>query len=131
VIEPGTAPTTTPLEYAVVVLAEDDPVLRRSLSDLLTDEGFLVREVSDVAGVESALAAGMPSALVLDVNLADGDVVPVLSRLARSPERPHTVLISASSGAVSLAKRHGLELLRKPFELHALVEALLPKADDS
>jgi DNA-binding NtrC family response regulator len=128
--EPTRALPTSPLEYSVVVLAEDDPQLRRTLSDFLADEGFLVREVSDVAGVEQALAAGSPHALVLDMNLEDGDVSPVLAKLSGVPGRPHTILISASAQAPALAKDHRIELLQKPFDLEALVQALLVPLDE-
>lgn len=121
---------TSPLSYSVVLLAEDDPQLRRTLSDLLADEGFLVREVSDVAGVEDALADGMPQALVLDVNLEGGDISPVLARLSADRSRPHTILISASTHARDLARRHRIELLQKPFELESLIQALLVPLDE-
>lgn len=121
---------TAPIQYPVVLLAEDDPQLRRTLSDLLADEGFLVREVTDVVGVEAALTAGVPRAVVLDVNLADGDVSGVLAKLCQSADRPQTVLISASTLAAELARNHRVQLLQKPFELESLIQALLVPLDD-
>lgn len=126
----GTALRTQPLAYRVVVLAEDDPVLRRSLSDFLADEGFLVREASDVATVRRCLADGDPAALVLDLQLSDGDVSDVLGELAARRERPHVVLISASSRAAKIARQHHVQLVPKPLELDQLVQALLVPADD-
>lgn len=120
---------TTPHSYQVVLLAEDDPVLRRSLSDFLADEGFLVREASDVATVRRCLADGDPSALVLDLQLSDGDVADVLRELAARDDRPHVVLISATSRAEKVAREHRVQFVAKPLELENLVQALMVPLD--
>lgn len=120
---------TTPHSYQVVLLAEDDPVLRRSLSDFLADEGFLVREASDVATVRRCLADGDPSAVVLDLQLSDGDVADVLRDLAARDDRPHVVLISATSRAEKVAREHRVQFVAKPLELENLVQALMIPLD--
>jgi DNA-binding response OmpR family regulator len=114
----------------VVVLAEDDPVMRRGLSDFLAVEGFLVREAHDVAGVRHAIADREPTALVLDVHLGDETIAAVVSEVTRDPKHPHVVLISASSEGAELAAKHGVQLLAKPFDLDRLVEALLVPLDE-
>jgi DNA-binding response OmpR family regulator len=124
--------TTTPMRYDVVLLAEDDDVLRRSLSDFLASEGFMVREASDVATLREELTGECPLAVVADVHLADGDVSEVVAELARreDSERPNVVLMSASTGAAKLAGEHRVQLLAKPFDLDALVQALLVPLDE-
>ncbi len=121
---------TIPLSYRVVLLAEDDPVLRRSLSDFLADEGFLVREASDVATLRRYLADGDPTALVLDLQLSDGDVDDVLRDLAARDDRPNVVLISATSRAARIAREHRVQFVAKPLELEHLVQALLVPTDE-
>jgi DNA-binding NtrC family response regulator len=124
------------MQYDVVLLAEDDDVLRRSLSDFLASEGFMVREASDVATLREELSGECPRAVVADVHLADGDVSEVVAELARRHEsdRPNVVLMSASPGAVGSARRlagdHHVQLLAKPFDLDALVQALLVPLDE-
>lgn len=127
---PSTPAPTAPLEYSVVVLAEDDPVLRRGLSDFLADEGFLVREAVDVAGIRHAIADDTPMALVLDVHLGEETVASLVSEVTRTGRQPNVVLISASRDASALAEKHGLQLLPKPFDLENLVQALLVPLDD-
>lgn len=122
--------TTTPLQYEVVILAEDDPVLRRTLSDFLSDEGFLVREAEDLATLRRAIDDSATAALVLDVQLADGDVSDVVADLGRRAERPPIVLISASRHAAGVAREHRIPLLRKPIDLDDLVAALLLPTDE-
>lgn len=128
--EPSTPVSTAPLEYSVVVLAEDDPVLRRGLSDFLAEEGFLVREAQDVAGLRDALADVTPIALVLDVHLGEESVASVMSELTSRPSAPNVVLITAGGDGEELAARHGVQLLAKPFDLELLVQALLVPAED-
>ncbi len=118
------------MRYSVVVLAEDDPVLRRGLSDFLADEGFLVREAHDVAGVRHAMKDREATALVLDVHLGDETVASVISEVTREPDHPQIVLISASREGAALAEQHGVQLLAKPFELQHLVQALLVPPED-
>src|SRR4051812_37306570 len=118
---PATDVTTTPMRYDVVLLAEDDEVLRRSLSDFLASEGFMVREAADLATLREELSGECPLAVVADVHLADGDVSEVVAELGRrhESERPNVVLMSASHGAVKLAGEHRVQLLAKPFDLDA------------
>jgi DNA-binding response OmpR family regulator len=127
---PSEPATTAPLEYSVVILAEDDPVLRRGLSDFLADEGFLVREAHDVAGIRHAIADNEATALVLDIHLGDETVASVVAELARSGTSPNVVLISAGTDGAELAKKHGIQLLAKPFDLESLVQALLVPLDE-
>lgn len=129
---PAMGATTTPMRYDVVLLAEDDDVLRRSLSDFLASEGFMVREASDVATLREELSGECPLAVVADVHLADGDVSEVVAELGlrEESERPNVVLMSASHGAVKLAGEHRVQLLAKPFDLDALVQALLVPLDE-
>lgn len=131
-----TSPTTSaalrtaPLTYRVVLLAEDDPVLRRSLSDFLADEGFLVREASDVATVRRCLSEGDPAALVLDLQLSDGDVGEVLRDLKQREAPPNVVLISATSRAERIAREHRVQFIAKPLEFDDLVQALMVPMDE-
>jgi DNA-binding NtrC family response regulator len=118
------------MRYDVVLLAEDDDVLRRSLSDFLASEGFMVREASDVATLREELSGECPLAVVADVHLADGDVSEVVAELSQRDERPNVVLMSASHGAAKLAVEYRVQLLSKPFDLDALVQALLVPLDE-
>jgi DNA-binding NtrC family response regulator len=127
---PSTNAATTPLEYSVIVLAEDDPVLRRGLSDFLADEGFLVREAQDVAGLRHALTDVTPTALVLDVHLGEENVASLMTELETRSPLPNVVLITAGHDGEELAARYGIPLLEKPFDLERLVQALLVPADE-
>lgn len=129
-VRPSFDGPTVPLTYPVIVLAEDDEQLRRSLSDFLAEEGFLVREVGDVEGLRAALESDDARVLLLDVYLADGDCGDVVADLVGSPRCPHIVLMSAHADAGRIALTHGVELLPKPFDLEVLIQALLVPLDD-
>ena len=126
--QPSAGATTVPQSYSVVVLAEDDPVLRRALSDFLAGEGFLVREAPDVGALRESLRDGQPTALVLDVHLGETHVGEILEEL-HEDDRPNVVLMSSSVMAEGIAREHRLPLLSKPFDLDALVQALLVPED--
>lgn len=89
---PASGQATDPHSYPVVVLAEDDPVMRRTLSDFLAGEGFLVKEAADLPALRDVLREKAPSALVLDVHLGEHTVGAVLGtnrgkfRLATRPQ---------------------------------------------
>jgi DNA-binding response OmpR family regulator len=125
--QPAVGATTIPQPYSVVVLAEDDPVLRRTLSDFLAGEGFLVREAPDVGTLRDALRDGEPTALVLDVHLGEHNVKEILHELR---DGQNVVLMSSSVLAEDIARAHRMTLLSKPFDLDALVQALLVPLDD-
>jgi DNA-binding NtrC family response regulator len=127
---PATGQSTTPLAYSVVVLAEDDPVLRRTLSDFLASEGFLVKEAPDLSTLRDVLVDEASATLVLDMHLGTDDVRSVLSDLAQKENRPNIVLMSSSIAAARVAREHRLQLLQKPFDLDALVQALLVPLDE-
>lgn len=125
---PSSGGITAPLQYPIVVLAEDDPVLLRTLSDFLAGEGFMVKEARDLRSLRDVLCGEQPTAVVLDVHLGEHNVGHVLRELG--DERPNIVLMSASLDAGHLARAHRLQLLTKPFDLDALVQALLVPLDE-
>lgn len=126
---PSDRVSTLRTQYSVVVLAEDDPVLRRTLSDFLAMEGFLVREVEDMRALRRT-AFEPAQTLVLDVHLGEENIEPIVETLLNEPDPPNIVLISASNDAGALAERHGVQLLPKPFDLETLVSALLVPVEE-
>jgi len=70
------------LKQARVLVAEDEPFIALTLALAIEDAGGVV--VGPVGTVREAMAllqSGRVSAAILDVNLADGDVFPVLELL--------------------------------------------------
>ena len=67
----------------VILLVEDEMIIAFDLCDRLEDCGFKVDgPYPSVARAMAALGALRPEAAILDVQLTDGDVMPLADRLA-------------------------------------------------
>lgn len=85
-----------------VLIVDDDGSFRRAAAELLTGRGY--RVVAQAASAGEAFAHAVefePDAVLLDVNLPDGDGVAVATELGARPHRPRVLLISTDPGAVS------------------------------
>ncbi len=113
-----------------ILIAEDDPLLARSLTQALREAGYAADCVHDGAAADAALSTQQFDLLVLDIGLPGLDGFEVLSRL-RTRGAILPVLILTALDAVENRVR-GLDLgaddyLVKPFalrEFEARVRAL-------
>lgn len=109
---------------APILIVEDDAVLSRAISDALIDEGYLVVSVATIAAARAALERAQPSVIVLDLTLPDSFGGDLLADLAKEEVAPPTVILSLFHLAPMVAERHGVELVRKPFEMEGLLAAI-------
>lgn len=78
-----------------VLVVDDDPEFRRLACRLLAVNGLtVVGEADSVATALAAAALLEPSAILLDVELPDGDGVTLARELSALPWRPRIVLTS-------------------------------------
>ena len=123
--------SSSPVERVLVV--DDDPALRELLSEYLTANGMVVEAVGDGAAMRSALLAGMPGAIVLDLMLPGEDGLS-LARELRTHSAVPILMLSARGEEID--RVIGLEVgaddyLAKPFgprELLARLRALLRRS---
>ena len=116
---------------ARIVVVEDEPAIRRGVSDALRLSGYDVTEAADgLSGAREAAAAGVDLVL-LDIMLPKKDGLEVLRDLRRAdPGRP-VILLTARGGEddrVRGLKMGADDYVVKPFsgkELIARVEAVL------
>src|SRR4051812_26838898 len=116
---------------ARVVVVEDEPAIRRGVSDALRLSGYEVTEAGDGSvGLREAASAGVDLVL-LDLLLPKRDGLEVLSELRRTcPTRPVIILTARGSeeDRVRGLKMGADDYVVKPFsakELIARVEAVL------
>jgi DNA-binding response OmpR family regulator len=116
---------------ARIVVVEDEPAIRRGVSDALRLSGYDVTEAADGAvGLREAASAGVDLVL-LDIMLPKRDGLEVLSELRRTnPTRPVILLTARGSedDRVRGLKMGADDYVVKPFsakELIARVEAIL------
>ncbi len=118
---------------ASVLVVEDEQSIASFVSLYLKNAGYAVRAVGTGSGALNAVAAEMPSLIVLDLNLPDMDGIEICRRIRKSSDVP-IIMLTARDEDVD--KIIGLEVgaddyLTKPFnprELVARVKSVLRRA---
>jgi CheY-like chemotaxis protein len=115
-----------------VLVVEDEPLVAETISDLLTEaEGVPVGPAATVREARQLLKGGtVPDAALLDVNLSDGLVTPVLEAL--SARGIPTVVYTGSAIPEDVRQRHpDLVALSKPVLPSRLIGELRKLMDRS
>jgi len=103
-----------------ILIADDDPTIRRNLALLLQSEKFYVREAADGLEAAEALATGSISLALLDLNMPGRDGMDVLRAHADHLEETPVIVITAyggSSAAIEAMKLGAYDYITKPFDL--------------
>jgi two-component system nitrogen regulation response regulator NtrX len=105
-----------------ILIVDDEPGIRRSLSGILEDEGYSVDAVESGEACLSALPGAGYGLVLLDIWLPGMDGMDVLSRIQEIPfaERPVVVMISGHGSieaAVKATKLGAFDFLEKPLSL--------------
>jgi two-component system nitrogen regulation response regulator GlnG len=109
-----------------VLVVDDDDAIRTILRDALREEGYDVCAARDGAEGRALISRWQPDVMVLDLRLPKvrGEV------LAReSASKATTVLISAEPAARRIADELGVPLVKKPFDLGELLDAVASVSD--
>ena len=108
-----------------ILLVDDDPVIRASLSDLLAAEGFDVETAEDgQAALERLSEIGDPSLILLDLGMPRMDGWEFLSRLDRN-RNDRRVPVVLLSGLAYIRDAPGVaDFLAKPIRPDRLLECV-------
>lgn len=114
------------LVQSLVLVVEDDPVLRGFETDYLRDEGFDVVGVDDGVPALGVAARQLPAVILLDMHTPrmSGEE---FARAYRSLPGPHAplVLVSADREIATTAEEMGADgFLSKPFDIDDLREVV-------
>lgn len=101
-----------------MLLVDDDSDLRSLYRRLLARRGYRVVEASTLEEAFAALSPA-PDAIVLDLELPDGNGTELLDALAREPFAPPVVICSSSVYAARVGRRYHVAALGK-FALAAI-----------
>ena len=88
------------MEHTILIV-DDDPQFRRVAAELLADRGY--RVVGEAGSAEEGLALALkvrPDAVLLDVQLPDGDGLSVAASLS-ADGGPRVLLTSSDAGAAT------------------------------
>ena len=105
-----------------VLVVDDEPGIRQSLSGVLEDEGYAVETAASGEACLEALPGGDFELVLLDIWLPGMDGMEVLARIQEMPfgERPVVVVISGHGSveaAVKATKLGAFDFLEKPLSI--------------
>ena len=109
----------------LVLLVEDEPLLREMTAESLRDQGYDVLETADADAALAALAQGaQPALLVTDLGLPNGANGRQLAQAARAarPGLPVLFITGYEGGVLDGRLEPGMAVLCKPFRLEVLGE---------
>jgi two-component system nitrogen regulation response regulator NtrX len=105
-----------------ILVVDDEPGIRQSLSGILEDDGYFVEAVESGEACLAALPGGGFELVLLDIWLPGVDGMEVLARIQEIPfsERPVVVVISGHGSieaAVKATKLGAFDFLEKPLSI--------------
>jgi two-component system, NtrC family, response regulator AtoC len=103
-----------------ILIVDDDPFLRDTLTQVVTESGYRVEAVGDAGSAFAALEAVAFEVVVLDLGLPDVDGLEVLGRLAQLEDRPTVVVLTGRDDIetiVEAMKRGAENFLIKPADI--------------
>jgi CheY-like chemotaxis protein len=110
-----------PTENATILVVDDDPEVREIVAEFLIDAGHHVLQAGGGLEALKVLAETAEVDLVItDVRMPDISGIELADRITRERQGLKVILISG----FFVAKQTGLRLLRKPFRMKELEEAV-------
>ena len=107
-----------------ILVVDDEPLIRWSVAESLTDLGFEVEQAADACGALRAVttAAKPFGVVVLDLRLPDMTDLSLLGTLRQLLPQTRLILMSAFASAevVADATAMGVAVISKPFEVDEL-----------
>ena len=107
----------------VLLLIEDDPVLRSGLAELFTREGYRVIEAGSVREARAKLDSAVQG-IVMDVGLPDGDGVALCREWRAIGERRPILFLTAKDEEMDVVRAldsGGNDYVTKPFRMQELL----------
>jgi DNA-binding NtrC family response regulator len=111
---------------ARVLIVDDEPLIRWSISETLAEGGYDVVEKGDAKGARLAVGTGQPfDVVLLDYRLPDSDDLSLLASIRRMSPTAQVILMTAFGrpevvrGALDLG---AYRVISKPFEMEAIAD---------
>lgn len=110
-------------ENGTVLLVEDDMGIQRINRRILEREGYTVLCAQDLAGARAMLVSGQPDALVLDIELPDGNGVAFCEEIRPTTSAPVLFLTGRDEeeSIVKGLRAGGNDYITKPYSVGVLV----------
>ena len=108
-----------------ILVVDDEPLIRWSLAETLSDRGYEVVEAADGRAAVRAVSASPFDVVLLDIRLPDSSDLTLLSRLRLLAPDARVILMTAHGTPEVVQKALDLGAFRvvsKPFEVHEMVD---------
>ncbi len=119
-----------PIEKIIVL--EDDPIVRRSLEQLLRQQRYDVASTETIAGARDLMARDTFDLIFLDIRLPDGEGTDLLREMKSQPQKPLVVMITgfgSIESVVECMQNGAFDYMLKPFSSDQL-QVTLKKAEN-
>jgi two-component system response regulator RegA len=116
-----------PHDHTLLIVDDDKPFLGR-LARAMESRGFKVTTADSVASGLAAIEAGAPAFAIIDMRLADGNGIDVISTLkAKRPDARGIILTGYGNiaTAVTAVKLGAFDYLAKPADADEIYHALM------
>ena len=113
-----------------ILLVDDEPLVRRSLEDILRARKLQSSSAATLAAAEALVAKETYDLILLDVRLPDGDGQRVLEQVMALPSHPLVVMMTGHGSiesAVACMRAGAFDYLLKPFQ-PTQIDLILRKA---
>lgn len=119
-------------EKIKVLIADDDPVLRRLLPSQISSKDFQFFTVENAQKVFGLLKEEDFDVVLLDVNLPDASGIEILSAIRQQQEAPEVIMLTADKSlqtGIEAMRRGAYDYITKPANPEQ-VEAIIRKASE-
>ncbi|PIR15135.1 MAG: hypothetical protein COV48_16045 [Elusimicrobia bacterium CG11_big_fil_rev_8_21_14_0_20_64_6] len=112
-----------------ILVVEDEEDISEFLRYILENENFTVKTAASLAEARTHLKGGLPSAVLLDRGLPDGDGLEICRELKGAGTMPQVLVLSARKDAAEVSE--GLaagadHYITKPFQFIDVLTRLAP-----
>ena len=113
------------MSNATVLVVDDEPLIRWSVSETLAEHGCEVVEAENGCTARAAVSAGAFDVVLLDFRLPDSDDLSLLAAIRRATPDAQVILMTAFGrpdivgGALELG---AYRVIGKPFEMQAIAD---------
>lgn len=112
------------LAEKTILVVDDEPAVRESVREVLSDEGYRVLDTGDCGAVMQMIDRDKPGLVLLDIWMAQTDGIELLKEIKHKTPELHVVMISGHGNihtAVTATKHGAFDFIEKPLSIDGLL----------
>lgn len=107
-----------------ILVVDDEPAVRESVREVLSDEGYRVLDTGDCGAVMQMIDRDKPGLVLLDIWMAQTDGIELLKEIKHKTPELNVVMISGHGNihtAVTATKHGAFDFIEKPLSIDGLL----------